>query len=62
MKNKRNDNERVVVANRLLQVSENFDNDKDRYIFDLLELAAKKVEKKMRIASEPRRSIFIIFY
>ena len=46
MKNKRNDNERVVVANRLLQVSENFDNDKDRYIFDMLELAAKKVEKK----------------
>ena len=38
--------ERVVVANRLLQVSENFDNDKDRYIFDMLELAAKKVEKK----------------
>ena len=40
------DDERVVVANRLLQVSENFDNDKDRYIFDMLELAAKKVEKK----------------
>ena len=40
------DDERSVAANRLLQVSEHFDNDKTRYIFDMLELAAKKVQKK----------------
>lgn len=40
------DDERSVAANRLLQVSEHFDSDKTRYIFDMLELAAKKVQKK----------------
>ena len=38
--------ERKVAANRLIQVSECFDDDKDEYIFDMLELARKKVEKK----------------
>ena len=40
------DDERSVAANRLLQVSKHFDSDKTRYIFDMLELAAKKVQKK----------------
>ena len=40
------DDERSVAANRLLQVSERFDSDNTRYIFDMLELARKKVEKK----------------
>lgn len=40
------DDERSVAANRLLQVSERFDSDNTRYVFDMLELARKKVEKK----------------
>ena len=40
------DDERKVAANRLLQVSEYFDDDKNQYVFDMLELARKKVEKK----------------
>lgn len=40
------DDERKVAANRLLQVSEYFDDDKNQYVFDMIELARKKVEKK----------------
>ena len=40
------DEERRVAANRLLQVSECFDGDKSQYIFDMLELARKKVGKE----------------
>lgn len=40
------DDERQVAANRLQQVSEAFDDDKDQYIYDMLMLAAKKVQKK----------------
>jgi len=38
--------ERKVAANRLIQVTECFDDVEDEYIFDMLELARKKVEKK----------------
>ena len=37
---------RKVAANRLLQVSEYFDDDKNQYVFDMIELARKKVEKQ----------------
>jgi len=40
------DDERQVAANRLIQVSEAFDDDKDEYIYDMLMLAKKKVQKK----------------
>ncbi len=40
------DDERKVAANRLLQVSEYFDDDKNQYVFDMIELARKKVEKQ----------------
>ncbi|MCR5314360.1 MAG: hypothetical protein K6E52_00490 [Bacteroidaceae bacterium] len=40
------DDERKVAANRLLQVSEYFEGDKNQYVFDMIELARKKVEKK----------------
>ena len=40
------DDERKVAANRLLQVSEYFDDDKNQYVFDMIELARKNVEKK----------------
>lgn len=40
------DDERQVAANRLLQVSDAFDDDKDQYIYDMLMLAKKKVQKK----------------
>lgn len=38
--------ERKVAANRLTQLTECFDDVEDEYIFDMLELARKKVEKK----------------
>ena len=40
------DDERRVAANRLLQVSECFDDVENQYIYDMLELARKKVEKE----------------
>lgn len=40
------DDERKVAANRLLQVSEYFDDDKNQYVFDMIELARKNVEKQ----------------
>jgi len=40
------DDEREVAANRLIQVSETFDDDKNQYIHDMIMLAKKKVEKK----------------
>ena len=40
------DDERQVAANRLIQVSDAFDDDKDQYIYDMIMLAKKKVEKK----------------
>ena len=40
------DNERKVVANRLHHVTDHFDSDEDSYIYDMLTLAARKVEKE----------------
>lgn len=40
------DNERKVVANRLHHVTDYFDSDEDSYIYDMLTLAARKVEKE----------------
>jgi len=40
------DDERKVAANRLVQVSEYFDNDKNYYIFEMIELARKKILDK----------------
>jgi hypothetical protein len=40
------DDERKVVANRLHHVTEHFDINEDSYIYDMLTLAARKVEKK----------------
>ena len=40
------DEERRIAANRLSQVSECFDDVEDEYIYDMLTLAARKVEKK----------------
>lgn len=40
------EDERRVAANRLYQVQEKFDGDKNEYIFDMLTLAARKVQKK----------------
>lgn len=40
------EDERKIVANRLYQVAECFDINEDSYIYDMLTLAARKVEKK----------------
>ena len=40
------DDERKVVANRLHHVADHFDINEDSYIYDMLTLAARKVEKK----------------
>lgn len=40
------DDERKVVANRLHHVTDHFDINEDSYIYDMLTLAARKVEKK----------------
>ena len=40
------DDERQMVANRLNQMTECFDDVEDEYIYDMLSLARKKVEKK----------------
>ena len=40
------EDERPVAANRLLQVQECFDDSKNEYIYDMRELARKKVQKK----------------
>ena len=40
------DDERKVVANRLHHVIDHFDINEDSYIYDMLTLAARKVEKK----------------
>jgi hypothetical protein len=40
------DDERKMVVNRLNQMTGYFDSVEDEYIYDMLTLAAKKVEKK----------------
>lgn len=43
---------RRVAANRLTQVSEAFHDDKNQYIYDMLMLAKKKVQKEYEFVSQ----------
>ena len=43
---------RRVAANRLTQVSEAFHDDKNQYIYDMLMLAKKKVQKEYEFMSQ----------